>query len=93
MKISNLIWRARADELILRGFTDEENSQWSSYCWKKATDVLNNFIEDRLVKQTTGFYEPIKKQKLSTLSKLKKLVKLKIQDNVVQLTEQKKSGG
>lgn len=60
---------------------------------KKRLTVLNAFIEDRLVKQTTGFYKPIKKQKLSTFSKLKKLVKLKIQDNVVQLTEEKKSGG
>ena len=60
---------------------------------KKRLTVLKAFIEDRLVKQTTGFYKPIKKQKLSTFSKLKKLVKLKIQDNVVQLTEEKKSGG
>ena len=58
---------------------------------KKRLTVLNAFIEDRLVKQTTGFYEPIKKQKLSTFSKLKKLVKLKIQDEVVQLTEEKKN--
>ena len=57
---------------------------------KRLTD-LNAFIEDRLVKQTTGFYEPIKTQKLSTFSKLKKLVKLKIQDKVVQLTEEKKN--
>ena len=58
---------------------------------KKRLTVLNAFIEDRLVKQTTGFYERIKKQKLSTFSKLKKLVKLKIQDKVVQLTEEKKN--
>lgn len=56
---------------------------------KKRLTVLNAFIEDRLVKQTTGFYEPIKKQKLSTFSKLKKLVK--IQDKVVQLTEEEKN--
>ena len=41
------------------------------------------------MKQTTDFYEPIKKLKLSTFSKLKKYVKIKIQDKIVQLTAEK----
>ena len=55
---------------------------------KIANDLLsclNTFIEDRLVKQTTGFYW----LKLSTFSTLKKSMKLKIQDKVVQLTAEK----
>ena len=45
---------------------------------EKRLAALNAFIEDRLVKQTTGFYKPIKKLKLSTCSTLKKSVKLQI---------------
>ena len=41
------------------------------------------------MKQTTDFYEPIKKLKLSTFSKLKKYVKIKIQDKIIQLTAEK----
>ena len=57
---------------------------------EKGLSALNTFNEKRLVKQTTDFYEPIKKLKLSTFSKLKKSVKIKIQDKIVQLTAEKK---
>ena len=56
---------------------------------EKGLSALNTFIEERLVKKTTGFYEPIKKLKLSTFSKLKKSVKIKIQDKIVQFTAEK----
>ena len=56
---------------------------------EKRLAALNPFIEDWLVKQKIAFYEPIKKLKLSTFSTLKKSVKLKIQDKVVQLTVKK----
>ena len=41
------------------------------------------------MKKTTGFYKLIKKLELLTFSKLKKSVKLKIQDKIVQLTAEK----
>ena len=50
---------------------------------------MNAFAEDQLVKKTTSFYELIKKLKLLTFSKLKKSVKSKIQDKIVQLTAEK----
>lgn len=53
---------------------------------EKGLADLNAFIEDWLMNQTNGFYESIKKLTLSTFNTLKKSVKLKIQDNVVQLT-------
>ena len=56
---------------------------------EKGLSALNTFIEERLVKQATDFYEPIKKLKLSTFSNLKKSVKIKIQDKIVQLTAEK----
>ena len=55
---------------------------------EKGLTTLNAFLEDRLVKQTTGFYEPIKNLKLWTFSMLKKS-KIKMQDKVVQLTAEK----
>ena len=51
--------------------------------------ILNAFAEDQLVKKTTSFYELIKKLKLLTFSKVKKLIKSKIQDKIVQLTAEK----
>ena len=56
---------------------------------EKELAALNAFIENGLVKQTTGFYETIKKLKLSTFSTLNKSMKLKIQNKVVQLTAEK----
>ena len=56
---------------------------------EKGLSALNTFIGERLVKQTTYFYEPIKKLKLSTFSNLKKSVKIKMQDKMVQLTAEK----
>ena len=41
------------------------------------------------MKKTTSFYELIKKLKLLTFSKLKKSVKSRIQDKIVQLTAEK----
>ena len=41
------------------------------------------------MKKTTSFYELIKKLKLLTFSKLKKSIKSKIQDKILQLTAQK----
>ena len=41
------------------------------------------------MKKTTSFYELIKKLKLLTFSKVKKLIKSKIQDKIVQLTAEK----
>ena len=45
------------------------------------------------MKKTTGFYKLIKKLELLTFSKLKKSVKLKIQDKIVQLTSEKNMFG
>ena len=56
---------------------------------EKGLSALNTFTEEQLVKQTTYFYEPIKKLKLSTFSNLKKSVKIKMQDKMVQLTAEK----
>ena len=56
---------------------------------EKELAALNAFIENGLVKQTTAFYETIKKLKLSTFSTLNKSMKLKIQNKVVQLTAEK----
>ena len=56
---------------------------------EKGLSALNTFIGERLVKQTTNFYEPIKKLKLSTFSNLKESVKIKMQDKIVQLTAEK----
>ena len=49
---------------------------------EKGLSALNTSTEERLVKQTMDFYEPIKKLKLSTFSKLKESVKIKIQDKM-----------
>ena len=49
---------------------------------EKGLSALNTFIEEQLVKETTDFYEPIKKLKLSTFGKLKKSVKIKILDKI-----------
>ena len=56
---------------------------------EKGLSALNTSIEERLVKQTMDFYEPIKKLKLSTFSKLKESAKIKTQDKIVQLTAEK----
>ena len=45
---------------------------------EKGLHTLNTFIEEQLVKQTTDVYEPIKRLKLPTFSKLKKSVNIKI---------------
>ena len=39
---------------------------------EKGLTALNSFIEDQLVKQAAGFYELVKKLKLSTFSTQKK---------------------
>ena len=56
---------------------------------EKGPSALNTIIEERLVKHITDFYKPIKQLKLSTFSKSKKSVKIKIQDKIVQLTAEK----
>ena len=55
---------------------------------ENGTFHLQCLRENQLVKRRTGFYKLFKKLKLSTFSKLKKSVKLKIED-VVQLTAEK----
>ena len=51
---------------------------------------MNSFTEDQLVSGSTiGFCKLTKKLELLTFSKLMKLVKLKIQDKIVQLTAEK----
>ena len=56
---------------------------------EKGLSALNTSTEERLVKQTMDFYEPIKKLKLSTFSEKSKSAKIKTQDKIVQLTAEK----
>ena len=50
---------------------------------------MQSFIEDRLVNQETGFFDPLKKLKLGTFTKmLKKTVKVKTNGKEVQFSAQ-----
>ena len=45
-------------------------------------------MEERLVNQTAGFFDPLKKLKLGTFSSLRKKVKVKTNGKEVQFTSQ-----
>ena len=50
--------------------------------------AMNKFIHERLVNQTTQYFEPLKKLKLGTFSAMKKVVKVQTNGKVVQFSAQ-----
>lgn len=57
--------------------------------YEKGQTEMQSFIEDRLVNQETGFFDPLKKLKLGTFTKmLKKTVKVKTNGKEVQFSAQ-----